>query len=213
MVPVRAADDDLQEPLVLPPTTDRDGNIYILHEQVTRDAVIYVGDPYGSWVESPPGGPAADTAQTDPHVHALGTSQDMAWFWAGDGGQVSGTTGECKQVIDKDPLTLTDLRVIAATPYIHGRSAAVVNRGCWHDALRRNPDPGGRGPRSSPLRQLLQLSASDATCVDVLGVGSDPDTEEIVVVYSHDERSIGIPQADGRTIGRRLSIWADEVFV
>ena len=47
VVPVRATDDDLQEPLVLlPPTTDRDGNIYILHEQVTKDAVIYVGDPY-----------------------------------------------------------------------------------------------------------------------------------------------------------------------
>ena len=118
-----ATDDDLQEPLVLlPPTTDRDGNIYILHEQVTKDAVIYVGDPYGGWSRGcPPGEDPHPTLRRLTPVHGfLGTSQDMAWFWAGDAlVQVSGTTGECKQVIDKDPLTLTDLRVIAATPAIH----------------------------------------------------------------------------------------------
>ena len=228
VVPVRATDDDLQEPLVLlPPTTDRDGNIYILHEQVTKDAVIYVGDPYGGWSRGCPPGedPLPNAAQTDPHVHGfLGTSQDMAWFWAGDAlVQVSGTTGECKQVIDKDPLTLTDLRVIAATPYIHETPARrTVN--AWvlgtNDALRRNPP--AQVVVDLDLRRYVSYSSfqpSDATCVDVLGVGSDPDAEESIVVVAYNYDGQRFQEAryldpDGRTVGRApLDMGSDEVFV
>ncbi len=228
IAPVRESVDDLQQPLVLvPPVSDRDGNIYVLHEQITKDAVVYVGDPYGGWSRGCPPyeDPLPNALQSEPQAHGfLGTSQDMAWFWSGDAlVQVSGTTGECKQVIDKDPLTLTDLRIVAATPYIHETPARrTVN--AWvqgsNDALDRKPPY--QVVVDLDLRRYVTYSTfqpEDATCVDILGVGADPEAEESVVIVAYNRNGKRIQEArflnpEGDTVGRsKLDMGSDDVFV
>ena len=228
VAPIREEPDDLQEPLVLlPPVTDREGHIYVVHEQVTKDAVVYVGDPYGGWSRGCPPSetPLPNADQDDEQVHGvLGTSYDMAWLWTGDAlVQVSGSTGECKQVIDRDPLTLTDLRVVAAMPYIH-ETPARRTLNAWvqgtNYAIARNPP--FQVVVDLDLRRYVASSVFEpdgATCIDVLGVGSDPSAAEsvVVVAYNYDGsriREARFIDADGRTTARAsLDIGSDDVFV
>ena len=112
---------------------------------------------------------------------------------------------------------MTDLRVVAATPYIHETPARrTVN--AWvlgsNDALRRNPP--FQVVVDLDLRRYVSYTTfqpEDATCVEVLGVGADPDAEESVVVVAYNHEGQRVHQARfldtaGRTIARPTSTWA-----
>lgn len=194
VAPVLDTDDDLQLPLeLIPPVSDRSGNVYVLHERSTDDSVVYVGEALGGWSRGcpPEENPLPHRTTGEAHVHGfLGTSEDMAWFWAGDAlVQVSGATGECKQVLDKDPLTLTDLRVVAALPYVH-ETPARRTLNAWvqgsNDAQSRNPPY--QVVVDLDLRRYVSYAPfepAEATCVDVLGVGANAEHEEGVVVVAY----------------------------
>ena len=107
VAPERFDPEDDQPMLELyPPTSDRSGNLYVLYEEPTGGSVVFVGEALGGWSK----GCTADEEMlphqdvTDPQVHGfLGSSDNMAWFWSGDAlVQVSGETGACKQILDKD---------------------------------------------------------------------------------------------------------------
>jgi len=200
---------------VYPPASDRDGNLYVLYEEPTGGSVVYVGESLGGWSKGCPPGeemlPNRDV--TAPQIHGfLGTSDSMAWFWAGDGlVQVSGETGACKQILDKDPLTVTDLRVVAAVPYVHEtparRTVTARVQGSAEAISRRAPY---QVVVDLDLRRYVsynEFQPSTAECVDVLGVGGSEIREEgvIVVAYNLDgERIIEAHfiDATGNTIGR-----------
>lgn len=99
---------------LFPPTSDRDGNVYVLYEDINGNSIVYVGQALSGWSKGCPAGeePLPHAGPDEPQVHGfLGTSDSKAWYWTGDGlAQVTGSTGECKQILDKDPLTVTDLR-------------------------------------------------------------------------------------------------------
>ena len=192
-VPLSKIDDDSadQIPLsLIPPVSDRDGNVYVLYEDPDGDSVVYVGNARRGW------SPGCQAYENDlPHTDAsvtnihgfLGTSEDAAWFWAGDAlVEVSGTTGQCHQILDTDPLTVTDLRFVAAVPYIHDTPARRTMT-AWvqgiNDAYLRNP----------PFQVVVDLDLgryvaydefqpTDASCVDVLGVGSNAARQEGAIV-------------------------------
>jgi hypothetical protein len=194
---VRGTDDTQDIPLALiPPVSDRQGNVYVLYEDPDGDSVVYVGNARKGW------SPGCQAYENDlPHdsadttnIHGfLGTSEETAWFWAGDAlVEVSGKTGQCHQILDTDPLTVTDLRVVAAVPYIHDTPARRTMT-AWvqgvNDAYVRNP----------PFQVVVDLDLgryvaysefqpSDASCLDILGVGSNAVTQEgaIVVAYNRD---------------------------
>jgi len=205
-------DTDLLE--VYPPTSDRNGNVYVLYEEPTGGSVVYVGESLGGWSKGCPAGeemlPNGDV--TEPQVHGfLGTSDDMAWYWAGDAlVQVSGNTGACKQILDKDPLTVTDLRVVAAVPYVHETPARRTVT-AWvqgsEDAINRLPP--FEVVVDLDLRRYVSYNAfqpSDAECVDVLGVGGSDLRQEGVIVVAYDldgERvtEVRFIDATGNTIG------------
>ena len=209
-----------------PPTSDRDGNVYVLYEEPTGSSVVYVGEALGGWSNGCVAGeeklPNQDV--THPQVHGfVGSSDNMAWFWAGDGlVQVSGETGSCKQILDKDPLTVTDLRVVAAVPYIHETPARRTITAWVQDSTDAiNRMPPYQVVVDLDLRRYVsynEFEPTDAQCVDVLGVGGSDLRQEgvIVVAYSLDGDRIveaRFIDATGYTIGRvPLSIDESEVY-
>ena len=179
------------------------------------DSVVYVGEALGGWSNGCPPGeemlPNRDV--TEPQIHGfLGTSDNMAWFWAGDGlVQVSGETGACKQILDKDPLTVTDLRVVAAVPYVHETPARrTVTAWVQGSSEAINRKPPFQVVVDLDLRRYVsynEFQPSDAECVDVLGVGGSELRQEgvIVVAYNLDgERVVEsrFIDATGNTIGQ-----------
>ena len=204
VAPLLDTDDDLQLPLVLiPPVSDRDGNVYVLHQRTTNDSAVYVGQALGGWSRGCPPGeePLPHTVAGDAYVHGfLGTADSTAWFWAGDAlVQVSGDTGECKQVLDKDPLTLTDLRVVAALPYIH-ETPARRTLNAWVQGANDAES------RSAPTQVVVDLDLrryvtyspfepTDATCIDVLGVGGNSTEAEGIVVLAYNLDDVRVAEA------------------
>jgi len=180
---------------LIPPRSDRQGNVYVLYEDINGNSVVYVGESLGGWSKGCPAGedPLPHAEATDPQVHGfLGSSDEMAWYWAGDAlVQVSGETGECKQILDKDPLTVTDLRVVAAVPYVYEtptrRTLTAWVQGT-NDAYNRSPP--FQVVVDLDLRRYVayaQFEPTSATCVDVLGVGADPDNDEGVIVVAYNK--------------------------
>jgi hypothetical protein len=228
VAPLLDTDEDLQLPLVLiPPVSDRDGNVYVLHQRTTNDAVVYVGQALGGWSRGCPPGeqPLPHVVDDEAHVHGfLGTAESMAWFWAGDAlVQVSGETGECKQVLDKDPLTLTDLRVVAALPYIH-ETPARRTMNAWvqgaNDAESRLPPT--QVVVDLDLRRYVTYAPfepADATCIDVLGVGGNAAESEGIVVLAYNLDGVRVAEArtlnpEGVTTRRiPLEIGSTEPFI
>ena len=108
---------------LVPPISDRDGNVYVLYEDNVGDSVVYTGQFLGGWSTGcqPHELPLDDEADGKTSLHGfMGASDDRAWFWAGDAlVEVDGSTGQCTQVLDSDPLTVTDLQFVAAVPWVH----------------------------------------------------------------------------------------------
>ena len=183
---------------LVPPVSDRDGNVYVLYENNVGDSVVYSGQYVGGWSTGCQAHelPLDDEADDVSGLHGfMGASEHRAWFWAGDAlVEVDGTTGQCTQVLDTDPLTVTDLQFVAAIPWINEtpsrRTMVAMVRGV-SDVYFGVP----------PYQVVVDLDLgryvaydvfqpSDATCVDVLGVGSSPDRNEGVtlVAYTHEEK-------------------------
>jgi len=211
---------------LVPPISDRQGNIYVLYEDPNGDSVAYVGTARGGWTQ----GCQAEEKEL-PHTPAeatrihgfLGTADNRAWLWVGDAlVEVSGETGQCNQVLDADPLTVTDLKFIAAVPYVHETPARRTLVG-WiqgvNDAYNRNP----------PFQVVVDLDLgryvaynefqpSDASCIDVLGVGANPADEEgvIVVAYNLDgERKVEariIDSAGNNRVVADIALEESEVY-
>jgi hypothetical protein len=201
---------------LLPPLSDRDGNAYVLYEDFNGDSVIYTGQALGGWSVGCQAHelPLEDRDHEDGelNVHGfLGASQDEAWYWAGDAlVNVSGATGQCTQILDTDPLTVTDLQFVAAIPWV------------WETPSRRTLVAMVRGVSDRflgvpPYQVVVDLDLgryvaydvfqpSDAECVDVLGVGGSKTREEgvFIVAYTDDGERIveaRFVDAKGRATG------------
>ncbi len=217
-------DTDLKLELI-PPTSDRDGNVYVMYEDVNGNSIVYVGQSLSGWSKGCPAGeePLPHATAEDAQVHGfLGTSQSMAWYWTGDAlAQVNGNTGECKQILDKDPLTVTDLRVVAAVPYVH-ETPARRTLTAWvqgvNDAFNRAPPY--QVVVDLDLRRYVAYNSfepADATCVDVLGVGGNELAQEgaIVVAYNHNgarKVEARIINATGDTVAVAPLVMANSEF-
>ncbi len=100
---------------LLPPLTDRDGNIYALYGDLGRaDTQVFVGRINGGWS----GGCSAHRGIYGLHGF-VGRSQDRVWYWSGDAlVEVDGQTGACNQILRDDPVSGTELSFLGIAPYI-----------------------------------------------------------------------------------------------
>lgn len=100
---------------LLPPLTDRDGNIYVLYGDPGRaDTQVFVGRVDRGWS----GGCSAHRGIYGLHGF-LGRSTDRVWYWSGDAlVEVDGKTGACNQILRDDPVSGTELSFLGLAPYI-----------------------------------------------------------------------------------------------
>ena len=100
---------------LLPPLTDRDGNIYVLYGAPDRtDTQVFVGRSAGGWS----GGCAAHRGVTGLHGF-VGRSLERVWYWAGTAlVEVDGATGACREVLRTDPVSGTELQFLGVAPWV-----------------------------------------------------------------------------------------------
>ena len=100
---------------LFPPILDRAGNVYVLwgprdHAEVQ----VFVGRPDGGW--------KAGCHETEGAggVHGwIGQAGERAWYWAGGAlVEVSGATGACRSVLDRDPTTGAEVSFRAVLPRV-----------------------------------------------------------------------------------------------
>jgi hypothetical protein len=171
-----------QAPLdVLPPTSDRNGNVYTLYGAIGKTEIA-------AFVSRAAGGSLQACTLTKGDVFGahgwVGFAQDRAWYWSGDALVVVPAREPCAPVLDRDPGTNVDLRFRAVVPWVReapSRTTLV--------ALVQSPTD------TAPFAALVDLDLGIATniarldvapqaSVSVLGVGTDPGGANGVVLVS-----------------------------
>jgi hypothetical protein len=164
---------------LIPPTSDRDGNVYVLYgAPALLEAALFVGQVGGGW-----SGGCTLTSGVDTGVHGwVGHAQERAWYWSGDALVAASGEGDCRQVLEVDPASGAKLRFRAVIPWVLD-TPSVTQTVAWVQAVS---DP-------VPYRVVVDLEndvyakpvAFDppgAIDIAVLGVGGQRDKNEGVVV-------------------------------
>jgi len=169
---------------VLPPRTDRAGNIYVIYgDSEWTETAVYVGHADGGWS----GGCIAHRGG-DYGLHGFsGHTTNRAWYWSGDAlVEVDGRTGACHDVLSSDPVTSTTVEFRAVIPLVRQTSA----RSTLLALVQGLTDP-------APTHTVVDLDQrlygdfrpfepTDATGIKVIGVGADPVNQRgyLVVQYT-----------------------------
>lgn len=168
---------------VIPPITDRDGNVYVLYgDRDLFEVEAFVGHAQGGWSS----GCSLHKGDARGTHGWVGRAQNRAWYWSGDQlVEVSGDTGNCRAVLDSDPASGTNLRFLAVIPRVHetpSRTYLVAMIQSPTDPLPYLAVVDLDRARYSGLREL---SPRDAQSVTVLGVGAaaDGDVGFILIRY------------------------------
>jgi hypothetical protein len=102
---------------LVPPMTDRDGNVYVLYGSAEYPATtVYTGQLGGGWT-------AGCTALLSAELYGVhgfvGRTDDKAWFWSGTAlVQVDGETGACNRILQQDPVSRSVLSFLGVAPLI-----------------------------------------------------------------------------------------------
>ena len=182
---------------VLPPVSDPAGNIYVLNGSLAiPETNAFVGAAGGGWKAS-----CSRTKGDAIGAHGwTGYAQDRQWYWSGFAlVQVSGRTGDCRAVLDRDPATNADLFFQAVIPAVRNRSQRTSV-----PALVQSPtDP-------VPFTALVDLDAEiltnvrpfdppDAKDVQVIGVGGLRERERGVILVQYRQGSRAFLELRGYT--------------
>ena len=174
---------------VLPPTSDRNGNLYLLatsgDDSFVQTAIGIFGGGWGSCSSDAIGKVLGD----NPVMHGwTGFTQDTAYFWAGGAlfGLVgSAVSGGCVNLLHSDPQTGSILYFQAIMPYVHD----APSRKSLVALLRNDTDvlPYWTYVDLNVARATTYnaFSPSDATSIIVAGVGADPSEELGFVVLQY----------------------------
>lgn len=168
---------------VLPPISDRSGNIYVL-------AGSRKGPEIAAFVLGGGGGLSAgcDIRKGDRvgPIGWVGFAQDRAFYWSGSALVQLRSSGHCQRILDRDPVTNTDLFFRAVIPWVADRPSRTTGVAL----VQSSTDP-------TPLTVLLDLDPdrqvattprafepSSARNVVVHGVGASKALREGVVIAS-----------------------------
>ncbi len=170
---------------LLPPITDRSGNLYVLYGAVDRiDTTVYVGQALGGWS----GGCQAHRGTDGVHGW-VGRTDDRAWYWAGSAlVEVDGLTGACQEVLRNDPVSGTELDFLAVAPRVDDtpshRYAYALVQGVTGDPQFVVIDLDGNLPFNP-----LQFPADDPDVITVVGTGAWEAKRQSAFVVSYEEGS------------------------
>ncbi len=109
---------------LLPPVSDREGNLYVLYGAPDRaEATAFVGFRDGGWSGGCDGHKGESRG-----VHGwIGEVERAAWYWSGDAlVRVDGASGACRRVLDRDPSSNADLLFEGVLPWVDDSPSRVT---------------------------------------------------------------------------------------
>lgn len=171
---------------VLPPISDRAGNIYVL-------AGSRKAPETAAFVMRAGGGVSAGCNVTKSDrvgpIGWVGFAQDRAYYWAGGALVQLRSSGDCKPVLDRDPVTNTELFFKAVFPWVadrpsHTTAVALVQ-------ATTDPNPFTILLDLDPDRQVYTLprafEPASARNVVVLGTGASASLRQGFLVTSFED--------------------------
>ncbi len=101
---------------LIPPASDREGNVYVAYGELDLPQVnVFVGQTRGGWLS----GCTLTKGDTFGLHGWVGFAESRRWYWSGDAlVSVSGASGVCSPVLDRDPASGTDLQFRAVFPWV-----------------------------------------------------------------------------------------------
>lgn len=168
---------------LIPPITDREGNVYVLYGNRTRaEAAVYVGRAAGGWTSG-----CEIHKGDDRGVHGwAGHDASRAWYSSGDGlVEVNGGTGACHLLLDTDPTSSANIRFLGVFPHVTDSPSATEL-----PVLFTTPSDSGAFHATVDLdlglyKNLKDFEPAEATDVTVIGVGAHRSDDEIYLVVSY----------------------------
>jgi hypothetical protein len=196
-----------------PPASDREGNVYVLAgSSELPDLQVFLGRGVGGWTACP--GVAVDGERG---VHGVvGRGDDRVYAWAGlDLFELRGAEGSCRPLLERDPVTSTDLGFLAVVPMLdregdHGRLLALVS-----SPADRTPFFAALDPDAELVLGLHRFAPAAPVDLEVLGSGAAPDDRVGVVVVAHGEGDARVAEVrwidhDAREVGAvAVAGWSD----
>ncbi len=189
---------------LLPPQTDRDGNIYVLYgDSEWADTTVFVGHAWGGWS----GGCSAHRGNQPVHGFT-GHTEDRSWYWSGDAlVEVNGENGACQEVLAADPVTGAEIRFRAVIPWVRetvSRSTLVALVQSVTDPL---PFHAVVDVDQRLYGDLREFEPSNASELVVLGTGANERLGRgyLAVQYSQEGTAVSeilVLDSDGFTLFR-----------
>lgn len=175
---------------LLPPTSDRDGNVYVLYgARELSSALVFVGHAGGGWTS----GCTVHKGDSRGAHFWVGRAQDRAWYWSGDAlVEVAGATGSCKAVLDKDPASNADLLFLGVVPFVKEAPSRTTLVALFQSPADLRPYHGVIDLGLGRYSDLRRFEPRDAEGVTVLGTGADAAGEVglMLVRYSLDGQTV-----------------------
>jgi hypothetical protein len=160
----------------IPPISDNNGNVYHLNgsTESDQDILATVGNALGG------GWRGRCSVHKNPGRGAhgwVGYSFDTAYFWSGDALASINAVGDCKQLLDRDPITRANLAFKGVIPWVRVTPTARTMVAMVQSPTDPVPffvviDLDIR--RYDRFEEFEPRAAQD---VEVLGVGADPDND------------------------------------
>jgi hypothetical protein len=156
---------------LLPPVVDREGNAYVLHG--SREIAMVearVGLAGGGWA-----GGCTIHEGDDRGVHGwVGVSADRAWYWSGEAlVEVSGTSGGCGSVADRDPSSNANLSFLGVAPWVREAPSRTTLLAMVSSPADPAPFEGLVDLETGQVVDLRPFEPAEARDVVVLGTGAD----------------------------------------
>jgi hypothetical protein len=156
----------------LPPMTDRAGNIYVATGMpddtgTPQPGVALVGGARGGWSE----GCATGEGARGGALGWIGATAERGWLWTATAiVELDAATGACRVVLDRDPVSDSDLVVLAAAPLVDETVSGVFAMAI----VAAGTDPAAHLITIDLDLGVVRSSAALGT-VDVLAVGAGGD--------------------------------------
>jgi hypothetical protein len=165
---------------LLPPVSDRSGNIYVLYGGIDLpETIAYVGKRGGGWVSG------CNLTKGDVFgAHGwVGFDEETQWYWSGDAlVSVSGRTGDCHRVLDRDPGTDTSLLFRAVLPWVHDSPSRTTLVALVQSPVDPLPFSTRIDLQAEIVTNVNAFDPPDAKNVRVLGVGANRENREGAVL-------------------------------
>lgn len=168
---------------ITPPISDRDGNVYVLYgDRDLFEVEAFVGHATGGWSSG------CNLHKGDARgTHGwVGRAKNRAWYWSGDQlVEVSGDTGNCRAVLDRDPSSGANLRFVGVIPMVHETPSRTYLVAMLQSPTDPLPYLAVIDLDRARYSGLTQLSPRDASGVTMLGVGAAGDGETGVFLIEY----------------------------